>query len=261
VTVDVQQPSRAACRERPDPVAALLTVIIPACNEEHTVDGLLHAVMAAPGDKQVIVVDDASTDATAEIASCWAKEHPCCELLRHEVNRGKGAAIRTALAHARGQYTIIQDADLEYDPADYPRLLEPLLAGKAQVVYGSRYLAPAIQGRPPLTFRWGVSALNLAVRALYGARLTDEATCYKVFPTALLRAMDLRCERFEFCPEVTAKACRMGLKILEVPIRYRPRTIAEGKKVRWRDGWEALRTLWRWRRWNPQYNSVPSRVP
>jgi dolichol-phosphate mannosyltransferase len=228
----------------------LLTVIVPAYNEEGTIDDLLRCVVAAPYDKQIVVVDDGSTDATAEIGACWAKEDSRCELVRQHGNRGKGAAIRAGLAQARGQYTIIQDADLEYDPADYPRLLEPLLAGTADIVYGSRYLAPCIEGKQPLTFRWGVSALNLAVRALYGARLTDEATCYKVFPTALLRAMDLRCERFEFCPEVTAKACRMGLKILEVPITYRPRSIAEGKKIRWRDGWEALRTLWRWRRWS-----------
>ncbi len=208
----------------------LLTVIVPAYNEEGTIDDLLRCVVAAPYDKHVVVVDDGSTDATADIAACWAKEDSRCELVRQHVNRGKGAALRAGLAQARGQYTIIQDADLEYDPEDYPRLLEPLLANQAQVVYGSRYLAPAIEGRSLVTFRWGVSALNLAVRALYGARLTDEATCYKALPTALLRAMDLRCERFEFCPEVTAKACRM---------------------IRWRDGWEALRTLWRWRRWSP----------
>jgi glycosyltransferase involved in cell wall biosynthesis len=239
----------------------LLTVIVPAHNEEATIDDLLHAVLLVPYDKHVIVVDDGSTDATYEIAACWAKRHSCCEVLRHTARLGKGVAIRTALAHARGQYAIIQDADLEYDPADYPQLLEPLIAGQAQVVYGSRYLAPMIEGKPLRTFRWGVSALNVAVQALYGARLTDQMTCYKAFPTALLRAMDLRCERFEFCAEVTAKVCRMGLEILEVPIRYRPRSMPDGKKIRWRDGWESLRTLWRLRHWKPRDGESCDRSP
>jgi glycosyltransferase involved in cell wall biosynthesis len=178
--------------------------------------------------------------------------HPDVIVLHHLHNRGKGAAIRTGLSHAHGRFTIVQDADLEYDPRDYPRLLEPLLPGRADIVYGSRYLRPSPGSRRGTRlFRYGVSVLNLVLRFLYGVRLTDEATCYKVFPTNVLRAMDLQCERFEFCPEVTAKACRMGLTIAEVPIRYTPRTATEGKKIRWTDGWEALVTLWRWRRWRP----------
>jgi len=164
---------------------------------------------------------------------------------------GKGRAIRTALAAAKGQFTIIQDADLEYWPEDYPRLLEPLLAGEAVVVYGSRYLRESVTKRRFTVFRFGVSLLNVAVRVLYGVRLTDEATCYKVFPTEVLRAMDLECERIEFCPEVTAKACRMGLRIAEVPVRYNARTKKEGKKIRWRDGLTAIWTLWKWRNWQP----------
>ncbi|MGO8748428.1 MAG: hypothetical protein ACLQNE_20835 [Thermoguttaceae bacterium] len=136
-------------------------------------------------------------------------------------------------------------------------MIEPLLRGEAQAVYGSRYLL----GRPRGVSRWncfrfGVSVLNLLVRLLYGARLTDEATCYRAFPTALLRAMDLDCERFEFCPEVTAKACRLGLTILETPIAYRARGKEQGKKIRWRDGVEAVRTLWRWRNWIPPASAV-----
>ncbi len=144
---------------------------------------------------------------------------------------------------------------MEYDPEDYPRLIEPLVSGQAEVVYGSRYLRVDGQSRRPRRswrlFRWGVSALNVCVRLLYGARLSDEATCYKAFPTSLLRAMDLQCERFEFCPEVTAKTCRMGLRIHEVPIHYDARTVQAGKKIRLADGLEALRTLWRWRNWRP----------
>ncbi len=252
----------------------LLSVLIPAYNEQATLGELLRRVSAAPYEKQIIVVDDASTDATPDILTAWKDR---CTLLRHPQNRGKGAAIRTGLAAATGRYTIVQDADLEYDPGDYPQLIEPLLACKADVVYGSRYLrvGPAMQTEiarggseeqsdqrtlvrtsdptraPALANRLGVLGLNFAVWALYGARLTDEATCYKAFPTELLRGMELACERFEFCPEATAKTLRMGLRILEVPINYSARTAAEGKKIRLRDGVEALRTLWRFRKWQP----------
>jgi hypothetical protein len=263
-------------------MAPLLTVLIPAYNEQATLGELLRRVFAAPYEKQVIVVDDASTDATGDILAAWEGR---CQVVRHPTNRGKGAAIRTGLAEAVGRFTIVQDADLEYDPQDYRLLVEPLLAGEADVVYGSRYLrvgsavrtnaerqtaelsrgiaeelvrtadptnrGARLPGKPAWTNRLGVMGLNLAVRAWYGARLTDEATCYKAFPTEVLRAMNLECERFEFCPEVTAKALRMGLTILETPISYSARTAAEGKKIRLRDGIEALQTLWRWRRWTP----------
>lgn len=267
-----------------------LTVIIPVFNEAGTIDEVLRRVLAAPYAKQVLVVDDCSTDGTADVLAKW-EGHSEVELLQHGRNRGKGAAIRTGLEQARGEVTIIQDADLEYDPQDFSRVIEPLLRGEAQVVYGSRYRREsrgegreiADRGRP-LTpdpssprgrganevaadrprvrrgvFDFGVRVLNWAVRILYGVRITDEATCYKAFPTDILRAMDLQCERFEFCPEVTAKACRMGLTIHEVRIHYSPRSVAEGKKIRWTDGVEALRTLWRWRQWRP--SSVRLRSP
>ncbi len=230
---------------------AVLTVIVPVYNEVQTIGELLRRVLAAPYAKQVIVVDDGSTDGTVEALEAW-DEHPEVILLQHSKNGGKGAAIRTGLEHAEGRFAIIQDADLEYDPRDYPRLIEPLLAGDEQVVYGSRYLhrREGVRRRWRL-FRWGVSVLNVCVRLLYGVRLTDEATCYKAFPTALLRTMDLQCERFEFCPEVTAKACRLGLRIHEVAIRYDARDMHAGKKIRWTDGLEALATLWKWRNWEP----------
>jgi dolichol-phosphate mannosyltransferase len=252
----------------------LLSVVVPVFNERQTIDEIIRRVLAAPYEKQVIVVDDGSTDGTSSALEKW-EGHPKVELLQHSRNRGKAAAIRTGLDSARGRFTIIQDADLEYDPEQYPALIELLVRGEAQVVYGSRYLEhltkpPGRTGQSPFLlrglrkkgdsprrsggwmFRWGVSLLNVAARVLYGVRLSDEATCYKAFPTDLLKSLDLQCERFEFCPEVTAKVCRLGLTIREVPIRYHARSKHQGKKIRWRDGVMALRTLWKWRNWRPR---------
>lgn len=236
-----------------------LTVIVPVFNEAATIDELLRRVLAAPYRKQVIVVDDGSSDGTARAMRRW-EGHNAVELLAHSRNRGKGAAIRTGLEQARGRFTIIQDADLEYDPQDYPELVEPLLAREAVVVYGSRNLErKRARRRRWSVYELGVSVLNLCVRMLYGSRITDEATCYKAFATEVLHAMELKCERFEFCPEVTAKACRMGLAIREVPITYNPRGVQQGKKIRWTDGLEALVTLWRYRRWRPCRSAFPGR--
>ncbi len=244
--------TRPACRAEPfytPPLEAILTVIVPVYDEAKTIDELLRRVLASPYPKQVVVVNDASTDGTAEILERW-RRNVHVEVFGHAINRGKGTAIRTGLAHARGKFVIVQDADLEYDPADYPLLIEPLLAGKATVVYGSRYLTrPGVFKERFRLLRLGVAGLNLAVRLLYGVRLTDEATCYKAFSTELLRRLDLQCERFEFCPEVTAKLCRQGKTILEVPIHYESRNIRAGKKLRWTDGMEALKVLWKYRRW------------
>jgi len=253
----------------------LLSVIIPVYNEAGTIAKILDRVIDAwPEDKEIIVVDDGSEDRTAETIQNWysrccgsigvgvVKNSPRIIVLSHEANRGKGAAIRTAMERASGRYVVIQDADLEYDPQDYRALLTPLLEGKADVVYGSRRLGEQMNKELKLKEQWlrkvkqwinlyyhGVSVLNLLVRLWYGLRISDEATCYKVFPLEILRRMDLKCERFEFCPEVTAKAARMGLRLIEVPIRYSGRTRREGKKIRFRDGWEAVRTLWRYRSW------------
>lgn len=243
------------------PEAPLLTVIVPVYNEATTVDEILRRVLAAPYSKEIIVVDDGSTDGTAHALEGW-KGHGQITLLEHSKNRGKGAAVRTALAHARGRFTIIQDADLEYDPQDYRQVVEPLLSGQAEVVYGSRYLRPTPGKRLRWSlFRFGVAVLNLGVRLFYGLRLTDEATCYKVFPTEVLRRMDLQSERFEFCPEVTAKLCRMGLQVREVPIQYNARSARDGKKIRWVDGLHAISALWKWRSWRPAPGTgVPDRV-
>lgn len=230
---------------------SLLSVIVPAFNEAGTLNELLRGVSAAaPPGKQVIVVDDGSSDGTQRVLESW-KTMGRIQVVIHARNLGKGRAIRSALEHAQGRFTVIQDADREYDPADYERLLEPVLSGEVDVTYGSRYLSASGRG----AHRWrlhrnGVRVFNMAVWWLYGQSLTDEATCYKLFPTDVLCAMDLQCERFEFCAEVTAKACRMGLRIREVPIHYSPRGLRAGKKIRLRDGWATLYELWRWRKWS-----------
>jgi glycosyltransferase involved in cell wall biosynthesis len=224
----------------------LLTVIVPVYNEQHTIDGLLHRLVNGPDpDRQVVVVDDGSHDGTAAALARW-QDTPGVEVLRHDRNRGKGAAVRTGLAAARGTFAVIQDADLEYDPADLPRLIEPLRRGEADVVYGSRYLAPGTP-LPRTRFRLAVNLLNGLVWLLYGRRLTDEATCYKAMPTALWRSLDLRAERFELCPEVTAKVCRLGLRLVEVPVSYHPRSLKDGKKIGWRDAWPTVWALLKWR--------------
>jgi glycosyltransferase involved in cell wall biosynthesis len=226
-----------------------LSVIIPVYNEKATIKRVLQVVNDVNIDKEVIVVDDGSNDGTRELLVGLSMDGT--KKCFHSKNRGKGAAIRTGLEKVTGDIVIIQDADLEYDPREYHRLIRPILEGKAQVVYGSRLL-----GLPPARmvryhfyypFAFGVRLLNLLTRLLYGTRITDEATCYKVFKTEVIRNIQLKCERFEFCPEITAKVCKKGYKIHEVPISYMGRTFREGKKISWKDGIEAIYTLIKYR--------------
>jgi glycosyltransferase involved in cell wall biosynthesis len=223
----------------------VLSVLVPVYNEHATLQTLLERVLAVPVDKEVLVVDDGSRDGTREVLAGLARRLPI-RALYHDRNRGKGYAIRTALAEARGEIVIVQDADLEYDPEDYPKLIAPIVRGQTNVVYGSRYLG---HDNPlPLThFKVAVLLLTAMANLLYGTRLTDEATCYKVFRASLIKSIPLRCVRFEFCPEVTARVAKRGERILEVPIRYHYRTRAQGKKIAWRDGFEAIWTLLRYR--------------
>jgi len=227
-----------------------LTVIVPVYNEEQTIKPVLEQVKADFPAAQLIVVDDGSDDHTGQLLEAW-EQSSCTTVLSHRKNRGKGAAIRTAIPHVEGKFTIIQDADLEYSPADYDQILEPLKAGRCKVVYGSRFLPASIANGKRKPIPVGVQLLNLAARLIYGCQLSDLATCYKAFPTEILRRMDLQCDGFEFCAEVTAKACRMGILIHEVPIRYMPRSVQEGKKIRWWHGLSMLSTLWKCRLWNP----------
>ncbi len=219
-----------------------ITVIIPAYNERETIAEAIARVRAAPVEKEIVVVDDASTDDTAQIVASLAG--PDLKLIRQPRNQGKGAAIRRGLEAATGAVVLIQDADLEYDPADYPKLVAPIESGQAEVVYGTR--APKFAGMrwPHRLFNWLAARL---ANLLYRANITDEATCYKVFRADVIRGIPLKCQRFEFCPEVTAKVRKRGIRIHEVPVSYQARTVDAGKKIRWWDGIEALWALIKYR--------------
>lgn len=219
-----------------------VSVLVPIYNEVDHVDELLGRIHASPVDKEIIIIDDGSTDGTRE-KLVNLRPSSDVTVVFHQQNWGKGAAIRTGLNYARGEYVLIQDSDLEYDPQDYPVLLEPLKAKRANVVYGVRQDRP---GRG-LRFFLGARLLTHLANLLYGCNIHDEATCYKVFRRSLLQQLNLECKRFEFCPEVTAKLSRLGQEIAEVPIRYNPRTADEGKKIRHSDGWMAIWTLLRYR--------------
>jgi dolichol-phosphate mannosyltransferase len=236
--------SRAATAapHRGDRWSGCVSVIVPVYNEAAHVDELLQAIYAAPVKKEIIIVDDGSTDGTREKLQSLPLTGDVA-ILFHEKNYGKGAAIRTALEYARGEYVLIQDSDLEYDPQDYPALLRPLEQGEANVVYGVRPDRP----ERGLRFFLGAKLLTHLANLLYGAGIHDEATCYKVFRRSVIAQVRLECRRFEFCPEVTAKLCRMGEKITEVPISYVPRSAGDGKKIRHSDGWLAIWTLLRCR--------------
>lgn len=231
-------PPESTANER----AGCVSVIVPVYNEVAHVDELLQAIHASPVKKEIIIVDDGSTDGTREKLRSMPLSDDITVIF-HEKNCGKGAAIRSALRYARGEYVLIQDSDLEYDPRDYAALLQPLQQNRANVVYGVRPDRP----ERGLRFFLGAKFLTHLTNLLYGAGIHDEATCYKVFRRSLISQIDLQCQRFEFCPEVTAKLCRRGEKIAEVPISYTPRSTGEGKKIRYADGWLAIWTLLRYR--------------
>ena len=219
-----------------------VSFLVPAYNEAATIGSLLDAVWALDLDKQIVVVDDGSSDGTGEIVERWLDGRRGVVLLRQE-NRGKGAAVRAAIPHADGDITVIQDADLEYDPADVPALIEPIERGVADVVFGSRLSG----GRPQRAYLFwhlvGNRFLSLLTNVLYNTTLSDMETGYKAFRTEVLRSLDLRQDDFAIEPEITAKVCKRKLRVYELPIAYYGRTYAEGKKITWRDGFKALRVL------------------
>jgi dolichol-phosphate mannosyltransferase len=219
-----------------------LCVLMPVYNEEAGLETILERVAAVDIEKEIIVVNDCSSDGTAAILARSTVPH--LRVIHHAINQGKGAAIRTAMQAATGDAVIIQDADLEYDPADYPRLVRPIMEGKTRVVYGVRNL-----GTQKPMVRMGNKFLTWLTNRLYGTHLHDMETCYKVMTTDIAKSLDIECNRFDLEPELTAKIVRQGYSIHEVPISYQPRE--EKKLSPWKDGWPAVRALLRYRSWSP----------
>ena len=221
-----------------------VSVIVPVFNEVKTIREVLARIRAVPLQIQLIVVDDYSTDGTREVLADEART-PGTTLLLHQVNQGKGAAVRTGLGAVTGDIVIIQDADLEYDPAEYPTLIRPIALGRSKVVYGSRFL-----GEHKAMYFWhavGNKLLTLACNILFDTTLTDMETCYKVFTADIAHGLRLKSNRWGFDPEITAKILRSGHRIYEVPISYNGREFWEGKKIRWHHAIDVLLTLVRYR--------------
>jgi glycosyltransferase involved in cell wall biosynthesis len=220
-----------------------LTVVVPVYDEAGTVRALLDRVLASPVDKEVVVVDDGSTDGTRDVLAKLAD--PRVRVILHDRNRGKGAALRTGFAAARGRVVIVQDADLEYDPAEYPALLAPILDGRADAVFGSRFLGGphrVLYHRHSL----GNALLTFLSNLATNLNLTDMETCYKAVRRDVLARIALVEDRFGFEPEVTAKLARAGARVYEIPISYSGRTYEEGKKIGWKDGVRALVCVWKY---------------
>jgi glycosyltransferase involved in cell wall biosynthesis len=221
-----------------------LSILMPVYNERTVVERCISQVLTAPlpenMDRELVIVDDCSTDGSYQILERLAAGFPEIRLFRHEKNSGKGAAVRTAIQKAVGDFTLVQDADLEYDPSEYPRLLRPLLDGNADAVFGSRYLAGEQTRILPFWHSMINKGLTLISNMFCNLNLTDMETCYKVFRTDLLKSIPIRSDRFGFEPEITMKSAKRKFRVYEVPISYHGRTYEEGKKIGWRDGLKAL---------------------
>jgi glycosyltransferase involved in cell wall biosynthesis len=236
---EVPLPDRTAANDR---LPRCLSVVMPVYNEEKTVGEIIAAVLAQAPVQELVIVEDCSRDRTWDALQVWPRRDPRVRLFRHEVNQGKGAALRTGFAQATAPYVLIQDADLEYDPAEYHLLLAPLLAGKADVVFGSRFAG----GAHRVLYYWhsvGNKVLTTLSNMCTNLCLTDMETCYKAFRREVLQQIAVEENRFGFEPEITAKIARLGVRVYEVPISYHGRTYAEGKKIGWKDGFSALRCI------------------
>lgn len=218
-----------------------ISVVIPVYNEKSTILELYHAVKSVPLDKEIILVDDGSTDGTRELLK--QLDASSATVILHDRNRGKGAALRSGFQHATGDIILIQDADLEYDPQQYPKLIQPILDGKADVVYGSRFVTGDYRR---VLFFWhmlGNTFLTFLSNILTNLNLSDMETCYKVFTRDVLKKLTIEEDRFGFEPEITAKIAKMNVRIYEVGISYSGRTYKEGKKIGWKDGISAIRCI------------------
>ncbi len=230
----------------------ILSVLVPAYNEEKTIKQLLNKVAQVElidnMGMEIVLVNDCSTDKTLTQVAQFMAENPEVKLILHShaKNRGKGAAIRSAIALATGNIIIIQDADLEYEPEDYNLLLPYIVSGEYKVVYGSRFLNRQNK-HSYRSFYLGGRLVSIVTNILFGQHLTDEPTCYKMFEASVLKNIKLKCTGFEFCPEVTAKVIKAKNKIIEIPIHYYPRSMEDGKKIKWYDGLEAIWTLLKYR--------------
>jgi len=229
-----------------------LSVIMPVYNETRTLREIVQRVREVPLPKEIIIVDDGSTDSTQEILSAIQREfdqsgdnhQTTLKVISHHQNRGKGASIRTGISEARGDLLIIQDADLEYNPNDYTKLIEPILSGEVDVVYGSRFQNP---NQTPFSWHtWGNKFLTRLSNLFTHLHLTDMETCYKVFRTDMIQRLPIRSNRFAFEPEVTAKLSKLRCRIREVPISYSARGYSEGKKINWKDGLSAVWTIFKY---------------
>lgn len=236
-----------------DEVEPCLTAVMPVYNESATVAAVVRTVLAQRPVQQLVIVDDCSQDGTWSQLQELAEREPRIKLIRHEVNQGKGAALRTGLAHATSEIVIIQDADLEYDPAEYCRLIEPILSGKADVVYGSRFRGGSDARR--VLYFWhsvGNSFLTTCSNMATDLNLTDMETCYKTFRREVIQKIQIEEARFGFEPEITAKLAKAKVRVYEVGISYTGRTYAEGKKIGWRDGFHALWCIWKYNFWSKE---------
>jgi len=222
-----------------------LTVIMPVYNEKSTIREILNQIRAVKLVDQIVVVDDFSTDGTREILQEEAQSDPLITLVLHDRNRGKGAGVRSGIERATGDIIIIQDADLEYDPRDYPALIRPIVEGRVKVVYGSRFLGP----RKDMLFMHmlGNKFLTLVTNVLFDSTLSDMETCYKVMRADVAKSLNIKSDRWGIDPEITAKVLKRGNRIFEVPISYYGREYYEGKKISWRDGLVVLWTLIKYR--------------
>ncbi len=220
-----------------------LSILMPVFNEAPTIADVVARVRAVPLEHEIVLVNDASSDGTHAIVA--AMSAPDLKVIHHPINHGKGAAIRTGLMAATGEVIVIQDADLEYDPSDFSRLLEPIIAGRADVVYGMR----SLESQRPI-MRLGNHFVTFMTNVMYGAKLKDMETCYKMMRREIALGLDLECRRFDVEAEISAKLLRAGHTIHELPIHYTARY--ENKKLSPSDGWPALRALWKYRNWKPK---------